>query len=148
MNLAEQINQDLISAMKDGQSERVAVLRLLKNALKNEEIKVGHELSIDESIAVLKREAKQRRQSIEAFESGGRDDLVANEKAELAAIEAYLPKQMDESELKDLVKQVITELGVTDKTGTGRVIAEVMKRSGGAADGGMVAGLVQRSLAG
>ena len=101
-----------------------------------------------ETQAVLKREAKQRHQSIEAYKSASRADLVEAEQKELVVIDAYLPQAMEESELQELVKATITELHVTDPKQTGQVIAKVLQVAAGRADGAQVAKLVQSELMG
>jgi uncharacterized protein len=148
MPLADQITQDLTAAMKDQQAERTGVLRLIKNSLKNEQIKLGHELSEDEAAKVLVREAKQRRDSIAAYTQGGRADLAQHEQAELDVIEEYLPDQMDEAELAKLVDRVMTEVGATEQAQMGMIIGKVMAEAGGTADGAAVARLVKERLSG
>lgn len=146
MSLIEQIEADLATAMKLGDTVGTGILRLLKNSLKNEQIKSGHELSDEETLKVLAREAKQRRDSIEAYKKGGRDDLVAEESAELEVIERYRPRGMEADELARLVDRVIAETKATDRTQTGRVIGLVMGLAKGRADGGEVARMVRERL--
>ena len=146
MPLQQQIDQDLASSMKEGDAARTSILRLLKNSLKNEQIKLGHELSEEETLKVLQREAKQRRDSIEQFKAGGRDDLVESEQAELSAVEAYLPQQMSEGELEALVDEVIQETGASSPAQMGQVIGAVLKKAQGRADGGAVSKLVRQKL--
>jgi uncharacterized protein YqeY len=134
------------TSMKAGDSERTGVLRLLRGALKNDEIKQGHPLSEDEAMKVLQREAKQRRDSIEAFRSAGREDLLAQEQSELDVISTYLPEAMSEADLTKLVDEVVTELGATGMAQMGQVIAAVRERAGGRADGGAVAKAVKARL--
>lgn len=145
MALINQIDTDLASSMKEGEAARTGVLRLLKNSLKNEQIKAGHELSEAEALKVLQREAKQRKDSITQFKQGGRDDLADSEQQELTVIEAYLPKQMGEDELAALVDAVIAETGATPAQ-MGVVIGEVMKRATGKADGAAVSQMVRQKL--
>lgn len=140
----EVIDSDLATAMKAGQTDKVGVLRLIKTSFKNEEIKLGHPLSGDEALKVLQREAKQRRDSITAYTDGGRQDLAASEQAELDIINTYLPKQLDETELKTLVDEAVSAAG--DSPQMGAVIAAVMAKSAGAADGATVARLVRERL--
>ncbi len=142
---AAQIDTDLTTAMKAGESDRVGVLRLIKTSFKNEEIKLGHALTDDETMKVLQREAKQRRDSITAYNDGGRADLAAVEQAELDLINGYLPKQLDEAELKAMVGEAVTAAG--DNPQMGQVIAAVVAKAAGAADGGTVAKLVRERLA-
>lgn len=146
MTTPEQLTQDMKDSMKAGDSERTGVLRLLKSALKYEEIKLGHPLSEAEVLKVLQREAKQRKDSIEAYKAAGRQDLLDVEEQELGVIATYLPKAMSESELTKIVDAVISELGATGMPQLGQVIGEVMKRVGAQADGGAVAQLVRARL--
>jgi uncharacterized protein len=146
MTILERIESDLSTAMKEGHSADVAVLRLLKNSLKNEQIKLGHELSDDETLKVLQREAKQRRDSIEAYRQANRADMAEAEEGELAVISNYLPEQMEEAELAGIVESVIAETGATGKSQMGQVIGLVMKRVAGRADGAAVSNLVARRL--
>jgi uncharacterized protein YqeY len=147
MALIDTIDQDLASAMKEGDAPRTGVLRLLKNALKNEQIKSGNELGEAEALKILQREAKQRKDSIAQFTKGGRSDLVESEEQELAIIEEYLPQQMEEAELQQLVDAVIEEIKATDMTQMGAVIGAVMQRAAGRADGAAVSRLVRQKLA-
>jgi len=146
MSLMGKIDTDLASSMKEGDAQRTGVLRLLKNALKNEQIKAGKELSNDEALKVVQREGKQRKDSIAQFTQGGRSDLVESEERELAIIENYLPQQMEEAELAQLVDAVITEINATDMAQMGAVIGAVMQRAAGRADGAAVSQLVRQKL--
>lgn len=148
MGLFATIDQDLIAAMKAGEADRTAVLRLLKNSLKNEQIKSGQELSDEQALKVLQREAKQRKDSIEQYTKGGRADLAESEQAELAIIDTYLPQQMDEAELGQLVDAVIAETGASSMQQMGMVIGAVMQRVEGRTDGGKVSQVVRQKLAG
>ena len=146
MALLSQIDQDLTTSMKEGIVSRTAVLRLLKNALKNEQIKVGHELSDPEELKVLQREAKQRKDSITQYRDGDRDDLADAEQAELGIIETYLPQQMSETELTALVDKVIADTQSAGGSQMGVVIGQVLKEASGRADGAMVSQLVRQKL--
>lgn len=147
MSLLSQIDQDIAASMKEGVASRTATLRLIKNSLKNEQIKVGHELSEAEALKVLGREAKQRRDSIEQYTAGGRTDLADAEKLELSIIESYLPQQMGDEELAQLADSVIAETGATGVTQMGMVIGAVIQRAEGRADGTRVSQLVRQKLA-
>ncbi len=147
MSFVQKISDELTESMRGGDTERLAVLRLLKTSLKNEQIKVMHELSDEEALKIVIREAKQRRDSITQFEAAGRKDLADAEKAELVLIEQYLPKQLDEAELASIVDKVISETGATTKAQMGQVMGLVMKQTAGAADGGLVSKLVASKLA-
>lgn len=146
MRISERLTEDMKSSMRAGDSGRTGTLRLLRGALKNEEIKSGHELDEDEATKVLVREAKQRRDSIEAYSQASRGDLVETEEKELAIISEYLPQAMSEDEVRKLVDEVAGEMGATDMKQMGAVIGAVMKRAGAAADGGTVSRLVKEKL--
>lgn len=146
MTTLEQLTEDMKSSMKAGDAERTGVLRLLRGALKNDEIKLGHVLDEAEAMKVLQREAKQRRDSIEAYRTAGREDLLAVEETELAIITTYLPEAMTEAELTQLVDEVVKELGVSDSKQMGQVVGAVMARVGARADGGTVSRLVRARL--
>lgn len=147
MTISEKLLEDMKTSMKAGDTERTGVLRLLRGALKNDEIKQGHPLSEDEAMKVLVREAKQRRDSIEAYKTAGRDDLVAVEESELKVISEFLPKAMTEDEIAKVVDEVVTQLGASSPAQMGQVIGAVMAKVGAAADGGTVSKLVRARLA-
>jgi len=147
VTIAEQLTEDMKSSMKAQDADRTGVLRLLRGSLKNEEIKVGHGLSDDEALKVLQREAKQRRDSVEAYQAAGRTDLAEREEAELTVIKSYLPEVMSEDELAKVVDEVVAEIGATDAKQMGAVIGAVLKRVGARADGGAVSKLVREKLA-
>jgi uncharacterized protein YqeY len=148
VTIVEQLTEDMKTSMKAGDSTRTGVLRLLRGSMKNEEIKQGHSLSDDEALKVLQREAKQRRDSMAAYDQAGRSDLKTVEEQELAVITTYLPQAMSEAELAGIVDAVIGELGATDVKQMGAVIGAVMKRVGAQAEGGEVSRLVKEKLAG
>lgn len=147
MTIAERLTEDMKTSMKAQDADRTGVLRLLRGSLKNEEIKVGHQLSEEEALKVLQREAKQRRDSVEAYQSAGRTDLAGREEAELTVIKGYLPEVMSEDELAKVVDEVIAETGATDAKQMGAVIGGVLKRVGARADGAVVSKLVREKLA-
>jgi len=146
VNISLQLMEDMKTSMRAGDAERTGVLRLLRGSMKNEEIKVGHELDEAEAMKVLQREAKQRRDSIEAYQTAGRDDLRAIEEAELAIIATYLPEAMSEAELDGVIDAVVRELGAADPSKMGQVIGAVMKQVGARADGGAVSARVRARL--
>lgn len=147
MTLSEQLTEDMKSSMKAGEVDRTNTLRLLRGALKNEEIKGGHALDEAEALKVLQREAKQRRDSIDAYTSAKRDDLAAHEQMELDIIAGYLPQAMSDEELAKVVDEVVAELGATEVKQMGAVIGAVMKRVGARAEGGAVSRIVREKLA-
>jgi uncharacterized protein len=148
LNILEQLTQDMKSSMKAGDTQRTGVVRLLRGALKNEEIKAGKTLTEDEALGVLMREAKQRRDSIEAYRSAGRMDLAAIEEAELVVIRGYLPEVMSESELTQVIDETIMQLGAQDVKQMGSVIGAVRARVGARADGAVISRLVRERLTG
>jgi uncharacterized protein YqeY len=146
MSLVETIDQDMLTAMRSQDAPRTAVLRLMKSSLKNEQIKLGHELSDDEALKVLAREVKQRRDSIDAYTQAARADLADAESEEMAIIATYMPEQMDEAELAKIVEQVIAETGATSMQQMGMVIGRVMTLAAGRIDGAAVSTMVKSKL--
>jgi uncharacterized protein len=146
MTIVEQISGDMTASMRAGTAELTGVLRLLMTSMKNEQIKLGQELTDEQALRVLSRESKQRRDSVTAYDSAGRSDLSQVEQAEVAIIDTYLPKQLSQAEVEAVVDEVLTETGATSKAQMGAVMAAVMKRTAGAADGGMVSRLVAGKL--
>ena len=147
MRLQEQVNADMVTALKAGESHKVGVLRLLITAMKNEQIKLGAELTDEQALKVLATQAKQRKDSITAYEAAGRQDLVDNEAAELPIIEAYLPAQMGDDELEKLVQEAIDQVGATSPADMGKVMGAAMGKAQGQADGGRVSAMVKKLLA-
>ncbi len=146
MTIAERLTDDMKSSMRAGDTRTTGVLRLLRAAMKNEEIKLGHELSEDEAMKILQREAKQRRDSIEQYNAGGRPELAAGEEAELVIVNAYLPQPMSQDDLAKVVDEVIAAQGATSPAQMGTVIGGVMSRVGAAAEGGAVSKIVRERL--
>ena len=146
MTIAENLTEDMKASMKAGNSERTGVLRLLRGAIKNEEIKSGHALDEAEALKVIAREAKQRRDSIAAYQEANRADLAEIEESELKVIGEYLPTALSEAELSKIVDEVIAEVGATGMQQMGAVIGGVIKRVGTRADGGAVSKLVKEKL--
>lgn len=144
--MIDKIDADLKAAMLARQSNRVSVLRGLKSSLKNEQIKLKRELNESEILMVIKREAKQRDESATAFSQGGAEERAAQELAEKAIVEQYLPAMMSEQELEKLVNEAIAKNGKDPKQ-TGTIIGQVMGQSKGLADGKVVAEMVKRKLA-
>ncbi len=147
MSLQEQISTDMVTALKAGEGDKVAVLRLLITAMKNEQIKVGSELTDEQAMKVLATQAKQRKDSITAYEAAGRQDLVDNEAAELPFIQVYLPEQMGDDELEKLVQAAIDQVGATSPADMGKVMGAAMGKVQGQADGGRVSAMVKKLLA-
>jgi uncharacterized protein YqeY len=132
--------------MKGGDKSRTVTLRTLKSAIKYAEIEARRELGEQDLFAVIAQQAKQRRESIEEFKKGRRDDLVEKETADLAILESYLPAQLSEEEIKAKAEAVIAELGVTDMKGMGQVMKQLMAELKGQADGKVVNQIVRQLL--
>lgn len=148
MSLLEQIEQDVSNALKAGASDKVSTLRLLKTAIKNQQISQKAELSDPDVIKVIQKEAKQRRDSIESYNKAGRNDLSDKEMAELAILEAYLPAQMSESEVQELVNQAVKEAGANSMSDMGKVMQILSPKTAGKVDGSVVANAVRQKLEG
>jgi uncharacterized protein YqeY len=126
---------DLKAALKAGDKTKVSTLRLLIAALKNEHIEKGRDLTGDEVEAVVRRAVKQRKDSIEQYSRGGRQDLVDTEKAELAILEGYLPKGLTEQDLEKAIREIVAEKGLSSARDVGLVMKELMARHRGKVDG-------------
>lgn len=146
MTLLEQITAEMQQAMKAHDTVRRDTLRLVLAAAKNLEKEVGHVPDDAEMLAVIQREAKRRRESIEEFGRGGRPDLVAIEQAELAILETYLPQQMTREEIEVAARAAIAALGVQEKSQMGLVMRTLMPELKGRADGRLVNQVVQELL--
>ena len=146
MGLKEQIVAETNEALKAGEKLRVSTLRLLSAAIKNREVEVQHELDDDEVRDVAVKEAKRRREAIEAYQSGGRDDLVTKERAELDLLSAFLPEQLTDDEVDALIAEAIEQTGATSMQEIGKVMGAVMAKAKGKADGNLVQQKVRERL--
>lgn len=146
MSLNERLNEDMKQAMKSQDKFRLSVIRMIRSAIKNLEIDQRRTLDDNEVLDILSREIKQRRDSLQEFEKAGREDLAESVKAEIAVIAEYLPQQLTEEEVKDLVLQTIQETGASSKAEMGKVMSALMPKLKGRADGKLVNQLVQQSL--
>jgi uncharacterized protein YqeY len=149
MTLQERIDSDLKDAMRAKDAARLGVLRMLKSALKYSAIeKSGAEAQLDDAEAtqVIRKQAKQRQDSIESFEKGGRPELAAKEKDELAILQAYLPQGLKADELTKIVRETISELGATSRAQMGAVMKALQGKVAGRADGKTLSQEVQRQL--
>jgi len=147
MSLKERLKEDMKAALKAKDKEKLSVIRMLQALIKNAEIDKRGELTDEEIVSLLMKYAKQRRESIELYEKGGRQDLVEKERMELQIVESYLPKQMSEEEIRELVKKVIEEVGATSPKDMGKVMQAVMPKVKGRADGSVVNKIVRELLA-
>jgi len=154
MTLKQRIGEDMKAAMKAGQKERLGVLRMLRSKLQEAEVagrvEKGLDYSIDDddALAVLASYAKQRRESIDSYRQGGREELALREEAELGIIREYLPEQLSEPEIREIVAGAVAESGAASPKDMGRVMKAVMPRVKGRADGKLVNRLVREALGG
>lgn len=133
--MKNQIQRDVATALKARETVRVSTLRLLLSQIKNEEIARRRELAREEVLALVQRGIKTRRESVEQFERGGRADLVAKERQEIAVLEGYLPRQLTPEELARAAEAIVRELGAQGKKDMGRVMKALMERYAGQVDG-------------
>lgn len=150
MTLQQQIDSDLKEAMRAKETTRLSVLRMLKSALMYaaiEKSSAEEGLADAESVQVIRKQAKQRQDSIESFEKGGRAELAAKEKEELAILNGYLPQQIAPEELSKIVRETIAEVGATSKAQMGAVMKAVQPKVAGRADGKTLSQEVQKQLA-
>jgi uncharacterized protein YqeY len=148
VSLQQRIQTDIAVAMRGGDALRRDVLRMVSSAAYNVEKRQGHPLTDDEYLAVLSREVKTRRESVEAFRGGGREDLATKEEAEIAVLSDYLPQPLTEDEVSALVRQAIGATGATSARDMGKVMGWLAPRTRGRADGKHVSELVVQALAG
>ncbi len=147
MSIINKLTEELKSAMKAKDKERVNTLRLLVSKLKMARIESGKDLTDDQEMDVLIRAAKERKESIKAYESGGRQDLLEQEKAELDIIEEFLPAQLTDDEIEKVIVDIIEETGATSMKDLGKVMSQAMKTLKGQADGKKVQSMVRTKLA-
>lgn len=146
MTLQNRLQQDMQAAMRERDELRRDTLRMVVAAVYNAQKQAGRDLTDDEVMAVLAREVKTRRESVEAFTSGGRHEAAAKEQAEIAVISAYLPEQLGADEVARLVAQAVDESGASSVRDVGKVMAVLMPRVKGRADGKQVSALVAQEL--
>lgn len=147
MALADRLERDLVQAMKSKDKVRLSVLRLVKAAVRNAEIDRRVTLGDDEIVGVLRKEVKQRKESLIAIEGAGRDDLVQELHVEIGILEEYLPQALAEEQIEGIVREVVAEVGAVSKADMGKVMPIVMKKVGGQAEGRIVNRIVQQVLA-
>ncbi|WP_297570101.1 GatB/YqeY domain-containing protein [uncultured Anaerovibrio sp.] len=146
MSIKEQLANDMKEAMKAKEKERLAVIRMVRGAIRQQEIDGKTELDDEAVIAVISKEVKMRKDSIVDFQKGGRDDLVAQNEAEIAFLMPYLPKQLTEDEVRELVKEAVEKTGASSPKDMGKVMGALMPKVKGRADGKMVNQLVKEAL--
>lgn len=146
MTLREKINEDMKTAMKARDTEKLAAIRLLTAALKQKEVDERIELTDDLVLAIIDKMLKQRRDSIEQFTAGNRLDLVAKEEFEVGVLSTYMPRQLSEAEVMEILNGVITETGATSAKDMGKVMTALRPKVAGRADMGKLSALVKARL--
>ena len=146
MSLSGKIEKDIKESLKSGDKNRVSILRMVKSAVKNKEIEKKDPLTDEDIQAVFRSFSKKAGESIEQFSRAGRDELAEKEKAELAVLQEYLPKQLGEEDIRKAVRDVIDETGAAGVKDMGRVMKAVMSKLKGQADGRLVNNLVKETL--
>jgi len=148
MSLLKKLDEDLITALKKSDKLKLSVLRMAKAAVKNQQIDKGRELQDEEILAIFSTLAKQRRESIEQFLKGGRDDLVQQETLELAILQSYMPAQLSAEEIDNMILQAIKESSAKNEGDMGKVMKMLAPRIKGVADGKWVNNRVRALLHG
>ncbi|HLQ83425.1 MAG TPA: GatB/YqeY domain-containing protein [Pseudogracilibacillus sp.] len=147
MSLSEKLTEDMKQAMKAKDRKKLSVIRMVRASLQNEAIKLGVDtLSEEDELTILSRELKQRKDSIEEFEKADRSDLVDNLNSEIEILEVYMPKQLTDEELDQLIDQTIEEVNATSKRDFGKLMGALMPKVKGKADGSKVQQLVKEKL--
>ena len=144
--LTEQIRADMTEAMKARSAERLSTIRMLQSSIKNEQIHLGHELSDEEAMSVIRKAVKQRHDSIEQFTKGNRPELAAKEAAELEILKAYLPPELTDTEIESGLREIIAATGAQSKKDMGKVMKEATARYKGRVDGKKIQEIVGRLL--
>lgn len=142
----ERVQEDVKTAMKARDKERLSTLRMLLTEVKNERIASGEELDEEAFLTVVKRLVKQRRDSVEQYRNGGREELAAKEEQEITVLEDYLPEQVGEDEIRAAVEAFVSENDLSGPRGIGPVMKEMMARFGASAEGGTVSRIAREVL--
>ena len=148
MSLKQQLTDDMKAAMKAGEKDRLAVIRLINAAIKQREVDERIELDDAAVLAVLEKMVKQRKDSVNQFEAASREDLAAIEPAEIVVVEQYLPANLGEAEILAAIEAAITETGATGPADMGKLMGVLKPRLAGQADMGQVSALIKKKLAG
>ena len=144
--LADKVRADMTAAMKAQEKERLSTLRMLQSSLKNEQINVGHELSDEETMTVIRKAMKQREDSIEQYTNAGRTELAEKERSEMELLKTYLPPELTEEEVESGLREIIASTGAQSKKDFGKVMKEATARFKGRVDGKKIQEIVQRLL--
>lgn len=148
MTLKQQLTDDMKTAMRGGDKHRLGVIRLVLAAIKQREVDERIELDDAQTLAVLEKMLKQRKDSVTQYVAGNREDLAEVERAEMTVIEAYLPAQLDDAELDALIATAIAATGASSPRDMGKVVAVVKEKAAGRANMGKVSTLIKAKLAG
>ncbi len=148
MSIVERLDADLKDSLRARDTIRTSTIRLVRAAIKNMEIEQRRPLGDVDAMKILQHEVKRRREAIEGFQRGGRDDLVQKVQSELAILLGYVPAPLDDAALRKIVADVKIEVGATTEREFGKVMGAVMRRVAGRADGKVVEGLVREALLG
>lgn len=146
--LKDRITEEMKNAMRAGEKERLATIRLILSAIKQREVDERIQLDDTQVLAVIEKMVKQRKESIAQFESGGRADLVAKEQAEMAVLQTYLPTQMSDAEVDALIAEAVASTGAASIKDMGKVMAAVKAKAQGRADMGAVSARIKQKLSG
>ena len=144
--LSDRIRTDMTEAMKAQAKEKLSVLRMLQSAIKNEQINLGHELTDEEAMSVIRKAVKQRLDSIEQYTTGNRPELAAKEQSELEILKAYMPPELSDEELEAGIREIVASTGAQSKKDMGKVMKEATTRYKGRVDGKKVQEIVGRLL--
>ncbi|HWS73228.1 MAG TPA: GatB/YqeY domain-containing protein [Thermoanaerobaculia bacterium] len=145
-NLTDQIRADMTEAMKARAAEKLSTIRMLQSAIKNQQIELGHELSDEEAMSVIRKAVKQRQDSIEQYTKGNRPELAAKEAAELEVLKSYLPPELGDDELEAGIREIVASTGAASKKDMGKVMKEASARYKGRADGKKLQEIVSKLL--
>jgi uncharacterized protein YqeY len=146
--LKDRITEEMKNAMRAGEKERLATIRLILSAIKQREVDERIQLDDTQVLAVVEKMVKQRKESIAQFEAGGRADLVAKEQAEMAVLQTYLPAQMSDAEIDALIAEAVASTGAASIKDMGKVMAAVKAKAQGRADMGAVSARIKQKLSG
>jgi hypothetical protein len=144
--LSERVRADMTAAMKAQEKERLSTLRLLQSALKNEQINLGHDLSDEETMSVIRKAVKQRLDSIEQYTNAGRTELAGKERSEMELLKTYLPAELSDGEVESGLREIIAATSAQSKKDMGKVMKEATARYKGRVDGKKIQEIVSRLL--
>ncbi|MFO7831266.1 MAG: GatB/YqeY domain-containing protein [Desulfuromonadaceae bacterium] len=147
MSIQTDLNTAMKEAMRNKESERLGVIRMLRSAVKNAEIEAKKELGDDEIVSLLATQVKQRRDAAQTYRDGERDDLAAKEEAEIVILQEFMPAALTEDELREIVESAVIDLGATSMQDMGKVMKQVSAATRGRAEGRVVSEMVKQRLA-